>query len=55
MEHVFKSKVIHDGKHFEKGQLCPKDLHELMQKRELIHPLPEPVKPVEPKEKADKK
>lgn len=50
---VFSVNVLHNGKPFVVGQLCPPDLHEDMLKKGLVEHLPEPVEA--PKVKADKK
>lgn len=49
--HVFKSNIIHGHGNkksvsFMKGEECPKELHAEMEKKGLIEPLPEPVRPV---------
>lgn len=45
-QHVFVGNVLHNGVGFQKGQLCPDDIHAEMLGKGLIHPLPQPVAPI---------
>ena len=54
-EHVFKGSTHHNGKHYGKGEACPEKLLPELKAKGLVEPLPEPVKPVQPKEDKDEK
>lgn len=52
-KHVFKSAVIHDGKTFITGDLCPDSLHAEMLKKGLVSPVVEVGKSGEPLKSSD--
>jgi len=52
-KHVFKSAVIHDGKTFVTGDLCPEALHGEMLKKGLVSPVLEAGKSGEPLKASD--
>lgn len=57
-KHFFKSKVLHSGREFKAGDLCPEELHAHMSKAGVLAQVPEPKEapeaPAKPEPKAKK-